>query len=220
MAGKIKVQSDEKPWWVRYYWAWFVLGFVLAFGAFLIFGQGGEKKQESGLNFPDIEDEEIPVLPEEGVLTEEEAFTTTPAENNDEMAPPAVEARKEGVEGVWKVYSQRLFYDEGGAGPWLSASEGTAVTQGLRIKNDGVWEYGSSSGKWSVSSITESDWKAWGINSYGPTRKIVLQDWNGNGKTASGPIEKSTNIDFVWVIYRVEPPTVQKQGIVNMKFGH
>ena len=47
--------------------------------------------------------------------------------------------------GTWKVYSQRLFYDEGGGGTVLSASSGSATTQTLSLKDDGKWTYGDSS---------------------------------------------------------------------------
>jgi hypothetical protein len=82
---------------------------------------------------------------------------------------------------------------------------------------DGTWQFGSSSGTWTVSSIEDSDWKGWGVTSYGPTRKIVVSGW-ANG-TSKGPIEESTGpVDFFWVIYPYASD-VSGAGTVWMKFG-
>ncbi|MBI4475198.1 MAG: IPT/TIG domain-containing protein, partial [Acidobacteria bacterium] len=115
------------------------------------------------------------------------------------------------VAGVWRVYSARLFYDQGGGG---SVTSGGST---LDIRSDGTWSYGSSSGTWSVSAITSEDWQRWSISPYGPSRKLVLSGWN-NG-TADGPIEETDRVNFLWVLYRVGPPTVSAPGTVHMKFG-
>lgn len=113
----------------------------------------------------------------------------------------------------WRVYSEAIFYDEGGSN-FLE----TPVTTLLEIRADQTWSFGSSSGTWSVQAIEESDWQKWGVPSYGPTRKLVLNGWNGG--TNDGPIEESgSRVDFMWVIYRVGPPTVQSAGQIQMKFG-
>ncbi|MBM3232652.1 hypothetical protein FJZ18_00600 [Candidatus Pacearchaeota archaeon] len=125
---------------------------------------------------------------------------------------------RDSFSGTWRVYSERLFYDEGGGGTTLSASTGTAVTQKLSLNVDGTWSYGESKGTWKTSSINDEDWKAWGIESYGPIRKIILEGWNKG--TASGPVEVNMErVDFIWVLYRTGPPTVSKHGTVHLKFG-
>ena len=71
--------------------------------------------------------------------------------------------------------------------------------------------------RWKISDIKSSDWKEWGIASYGPTKKIILNGWNK--KIATGPIESTgNNADFIWVIYRYNSPT-KGSGITQMKLG-
>lgn len=116
--------------------------------------------------------------------------------------------------GSWRVYSERIFYDIGGAG-----STTVPVTRKLELMKDGTWAFGDSNGKWVVTEITSDDWTRWGISSYGPTRKVTLQGWNKG--TADGPVEEEKGqIDFIWVIYHVEPPQVQNAGTIWIKFGH
>lgn len=115
--------------------------------------------------------------------------------------------------GLWRVYSSRLFYDSGGGG-----SIGTDSSTKLELQNNGKWNYGSSSGTWKTELINSNDWGKWQIESYGPTRKLILNEWKGS--IADGPVEESNNIDFLWVIYRSEPPLTSAPGTVNMKFGH
>lgn len=126
--------------------------------------------------------------------------------NNGGVSNPAPE-----IAGSWRIYSEYLYYLEGGS------QIITPVTTTLALNSDGAWTFGSSSGTWSVSAITSSDWTQWGISSYGPTRKLVLTNWN-NG-TSTGPIDESNGqVDFVWVIY---PATdISSPGTVWMKFGH
>jgi hypothetical protein len=117
------------------------------------------------------------------------------------------------LSGSWRVFSSRLFYDRGGAGA-LGARSYTL----LELSEDGSWRYGPSAGSWSVGKATERDWKAWGVEPYGPTRKLILEGWSGT--RASGPIEETDGrIDFLWVIYRVEPPRASAPGTVHMKLG-
>ncbi len=156
---------------------------------------------------------DVPPLPRSAI---EQETQKTPPSGSDSLGGGSADTA---FSGSWKVYSQRLFYDEGGGGTTLSASSGTATTQTLSLKNDGSWTYGDSTGTWKVSAINTDDWTAWKIDSYGPTRKIVLQGWNKG--TASGPVEEEAGtVNFVWVLYRTGPPTVSKPGTVNMKFGH
>lgn len=120
--------------------------------------------------------------------------------------------------GSWRAYSERIYYDRGGAGALLSIAKGNAITRTLKISSDGRWEFGDSKGTWTVSAITDEDWSRWGISPYGPTRKVVLDGWNK--ASADGPAEESTRVDFIWVIYHVEPPLVQNPGTIWIKFGH
>ncbi|OGV91026.1 MAG: hypothetical protein A3K19_25115 [Lentisphaerae bacterium RIFOXYB12_FULL_65_16] len=120
--------------------------------------------------------------------------------------------------GRWRILSERLFYDKGGGGALLAATgANAAVTRLLELGEKGDWSFGGSKGKWSVSPATDEDWKRWGIGAYGPTRKLVLADWNGG--TADGPIEETAQVDFLWVLYRVGPPAVQDPGTAHVKFS-
>ena len=116
--------------------------------------------------------------------------------------------------GAWRAYSARIFYDEGGAG-----TVDTTITRELELNSDGTWHFGSSAGTYEVSDISADDWARWGVDPYGPSRKITLFDWNGG--VADGPVEESGGgIDFLWAIYREGPPTIGAPGTVWMKFGH
>lgn len=115
--------------------------------------------------------------------------------------------------GLWRSYSSRLFYDKGGGG-----AVGTDSSTKLELQDNGKWNYGSSSGTWGVEQINSDDWVRWQIESYGPTRKLILNDWKES--SADGPVEESNqNIDFLWVLYKAVPPTVSEPGTVHMKFG-
>ena len=131
-------------------------------------------------------------------------------------APAAVKLSDDDAKlvGTWRLYSSRLFYDSGG---------GSGISQfgpPMVVSADGTWQFETSRGKWSTSQITPDDWKKWGSNPYGPTRKIVLEGYNKVG--ADGPIEPSSSgarVDFFWVIYRTGPPDTPA-GSVHSKYGH
>jgi hypothetical protein len=117
------------------------------------------------------------------------------------------------VAGQWRVLSARIYYDEGGGGDLSNT-----ITHRLDLSSTGTWSFSTSSGSFDLSSIINDDWARWGVNSYGPARKIVLQGWNAS--SADGPIEESNgNVDYLWVIYRVEPPVVSNAGTIWLKFG-
>ena len=116
--------------------------------------------------------------------------------------------------GSWRIFSERIFYDIGGAGSSI-----VPVTRNLELLKSGTWKFGDSQGTWTVTEITNDDWTRWGVNPYGPTRKMRLDKWNK--AVADGPIEENKGyVDFIWVIYHVEPPLVQNPGNIWLKFGH
>lgn len=118
------------------------------------------------------------------------------------------------VTGEWRVYSEAIYYDTGG---WNFLD--TPVTTLLELKEDGTWNFGTSTGTYSIVEISEEDWTKWDVEPYGPTRKLVLEGWNSS--SADGPIEETeSRVDFMWVIYRAEPPVVENSGQIQMKFGH
>ncbi len=113
----------------------------------------------------------------------------------------------------WRVYSARIYYDEGGGGDLSNV-----ITTQLELTGGGSWYFSSSSGTWYTAAISDEDWQRWGVAPYGPSSKIVLNGWNGG--QADGPIEESGGaVDFIWVIYPTEPPDVSAPGAVWMKFG-
>lgn len=102
--------------------------------------------------------------------------------------------------GTWRIYGQ-------------------TTSRILELKSDRTWSFGSSSGIWRVEEIGASDWQKWGVDPYGPTRKIMVEGWDET--TATGPIEESAiggRPDFFWLLYKA---TVEgKSGDAQIKFGH
>ena len=85
--------------------------------------------------------------------------------------------------GSWRIFSERIFYDIGGAG-----SAAVPVTRNLELLKDGTWKFGDSKGKWTVTEITAADWTRWGINEKG--EKVEISDSQrykmcGNGVVSS-----------------------------------
>ncbi len=150
-----------------------------------------------------------------------------PTDEEDELIPPAPASRPDASPGaeaggtearmalahIWRIYSARLFYDIGGASPV------GGTTRTLELGADGKWNFGDgSTGTWDVAFIAEDDWKKWGVEPYGPARKIVLDGWSG--ASADGPIEEGAGgVDFFWVIYRNKEQG-DNAGHVQMKFGY
>jgi hypothetical protein len=113
--------------------------------------------------------------------------------------------------GKWRVCSARICYDQGSGGS-LGRFSGI-----LELNDAGQWLFGKSTGAFAIDSVSDDDWKRWGINPYGPRRKITLSRWCST--VADGPIEESNGIEYVWVIYRVSPPTTKAPGTVWLKLG-
>ncbi len=112
--------------------------------------------------------------------------------------------------GSWRIYSEEISYDYGGSGT-IAPAAWTLV-----LDPDGTWRFGQSNGTWSVANITSRDWNSWGMDPYGPTRKIVLSGWDGY--SADGPIDESPSGDSFWAIYRPKDQDTFP-GIVQMRFG-
>ena len=114
----------------------------------------------------------------------------------------------------WRILSERIFYDIGGAG-----ATAVPVTRNVELRSDASWSFGDSTGTWMIQNIADDDWVRWGVDSYGPTRKMILEEWH-DGR-ADGPIEERDGvIDFFWIIYHVDPPLVENAGTVWLKLGH
>ena len=159
-----------------------------------------------------ISDEDIPLPPDDD-NDELPVFPPDDEESIDDKALTASSSANSEFIGLWRAFSSRLFYDVGGGG-----AVGSDTGHPLEINDDGSWQLSTSAGKWRVESIQDGDWKSWGIDAYGPSKKMVLDNWNG--KTASGPVEESNGgVDFFWVIYRAEPPVVSAPGQVQAKYG-
>lgn len=138
--------------------------------------------------------------------------TMEPAKTPSELETDKPQTQLSDLIGSWRIYSSRLYYDVGGGG-----TVDTSATQILELKANSKYEFSSSGGSWAVESISPDDWKRWGIEPYGPIKKITLSGWNDG--IADGPIEESKRVDFIWVIYKAKPPTVSAPGMVWMKFG-
>lgn len=211
---------------MNYYWWGFgsTLAVLAIVGVVYLMLNGGKSDLPSSFDeseLPQLPGEsgsssDVPPLPGSTVVQETQK---TPPLGSSSSADGLSGSIDSAFVGTWKVYSERLFYDEGGGGTTLSASTGTATTQKLSLKSDGSWMYGDSAGTWKVSLVAADDWTTWKIDSYGPTRKITLDGWNKG--TASGPIEEEAGtVNFMWILYRTGPPTTSKLGTVQMKFGH
>lgn len=115
--------------------------------------------------------------------------------------------------GAWRVYSATIYYDDGRRG-----SDDPVRYGRLELRQDASWQFGTSTGAWSIEDITEADWARWAIPAYGPSQKLVLSGWSGG--TADGPIETSDGqVNFLWAIYHADPPAVSAPGTVWLKFG-
>lgn len=118
------------------------------------------------------------------------------------------------VAGRWRVFSERIFYDQGGAG-----DTSTRGGRDLSLNSNCTWDDGGpTSGTWSVSGIPPSDWQRWQVSPYGPTRKITLNGWSGG--IAEGPVEDDHGtVDFIWAIFHVAPPLVAAPGLVEVRYS-
>ena len=133
-----------------------------------------------------------------------------------EYAPtpvPEINAAGELVSGEWRVYSSSVYYDTG-VSDFLETPSDL-----LEVKADYTWTFGSKSGTWSISDITDDDWKKWGISPYSPTKKIILYNWNND--SVDGPIEESASTvraGNIWIMYRSGPPEISQPAQIQMKF--
>jgi hypothetical protein len=145
-----------------------------------------------------------------------EPYNPDPYAGFPTFSPEATKAppNEPAITQPWRVYSARIFYDEGGGG-----DVSNTITTPLNLSTDGSWSFSDSSGTWSAEPIADDDWTRWGIQPYGPSTKIVLDGWSAGA--ADGPIEEAQGggADFIWVIYREGPPAIGAPGTVWMKFG-
>ncbi|MBI2342847.1 MAG: hypothetical protein HYV02_00690 [Deltaproteobacteria bacterium] len=113
--------------------------------------------------------------------------------------------------GDWRILTETVYYDSG------LTQQITPVTMLVVLDAAGTWQFGSSSGAWSVSTIETTDWTSWAIDDYGATRKLTLDNWNSD--TSKGPIDEPTGvIDNVWIIYSTTSDTLGT-GTIWMKLG-
>jgi hypothetical protein len=130
------------------------------------------------------------------------------------LGTPAISGATHGgsISATWIAYSARIDYDRGRGGAVMTPGTQRLVIAGNR------WKYGASSGAVRVSPIVAADWRRWGVASYGPTRKATFAGW---GKArADGPIEEEAGrVDFIWIMYRAQPPLVRWPGTISLKFG-
>lgn len=118
------------------------------------------------------------------------------------------------VAGEWRVLSAVVYFKNGKTSRDVKT---TLPTRRLTVGADGSWQFGSSNGTWGAASTEDTDWTKWEVKPYGPTRKLIVNNWAGG--TSTGPIEESGNgIESFWVIY---PYTSEGygEGTVWMKFG-
>lgn len=114
--------------------------------------------------------------------------------------------------GRWKLHSQGRYQDE--QGQWVFESDLTRI---LEIREDRSWDYGPSKGTWKTAPIEDADWQRWQILPYGPTRKLILENWNEKG--AEGPIEASSGqVSFFWMIQAIQYEGKPKPQWYQYKF--
>lgn len=113
--------------------------------------------------------------------------------------------------GNWRILTETVYWDTG------STATITPVSTLLVLNANATWQFGSSSGTWSTASIEASDWTDWGIAAYGPTRKLILNNWNNT--TEKGPIDETgSTINNIWIIYRTTSDQ-NGDGTIWMKLG-
>lgn len=159
-------------------------------------------------------DEKTGPAPDAGVAVKEEAGAVE-AKEGKQTAAPAVELADPTalLAGKWRALSKYAYYDSGG-----SAAMQASSTILLYLNADKTWGYGTSSGTWNVSEITQADWAKWKVEPFGAKYRLTLEGWQGG--SADGPVEQSAQkVDFVWAIYRATPDETTTPAQVQMKFG-
>ncbi|MDO8427959.1 MAG: DcrB-related protein [Candidatus Diapherotrites archaeon] len=140
-----------------------------------------------------------------------ETIAETESENRTSEPMPVASIEEQGMIRNWREYSKAVYLDNG---DWSFAETSNSL---IDIQANHTWIFGTQNGTWEIQTITEQDWSNWGINEYGPTRKIILYGWN---ESVNGPIEEiGDRIDYFWVIYRTGPPEIEEPGQIQIKFG-
>ncbi|MBI5227611.1 hypothetical protein HY988_03420 [Candidatus Micrarchaeota archaeon] len=130
--------------------------------------------------------------------------------NSEPNNPPSVNSPVS-LAGSWRIYPLRLNIEGGVDYRVLSSRK-------LELHEDGSWDFGSSHGTWKSQTITEADWQKWSTEKYGPTKKIVLDGWEG--KVVDGPVDEENGaVNFFWLIYDVKN-SYDKTVQLQLKFGH
>lgn len=115
--------------------------------------------------------------------------------------------------GGWRMLTQDNYYDTGGEEHLFSPT-----TLLLELKSDGTWQFGKMAGTWTATGLKDEDIKLWNMRDAAVKSKITLNGWE-NG-IAEGPItESEKGVEFIWLIYRVQPPNAQWPGQTRIKFG-
>ncbi len=114
--------------------------------------------------------------------------------------------------GKWGLHFTGLRLNE--KGKWVKKVDTTTI---LELKADKTWTFGTSQGTWKVLPIEDEDWQKWGVDPYGPKKKIVLENFGDDG--GSGPIEAyKGEVSFFWAMYKATNPETGKQASFQKKF--
>ncbi|MBI4399261.1 hypothetical protein HY570_00795, partial [Candidatus Micrarchaeota archaeon] len=156
--------------------------------------------------------EPIVVEPEKPVVGENKTAIEPKEPVNETVVK--VEAKNPESVGLWRIYSNKIYYDAGGGSDYV----GVPIEYRLDMFDDGTWDYGGVKGTWVIENIAEGDEQRWGARPYGSTRKIILVNWETF--PVDGPMEEDEDsILFFWLIYHVDRTEFSEPGQVQLKFG-
>jgi len=118
--------------------------------------------------------------------------------------------------GGWTPYQLTNYWKKGG-----HKTAPTPTDLVLNLHKDGTWTWGRNEGTWEVSSISDEDWKKWGITG-DFQKKIIFHGWPYGGveTTVDGPVEEiPTYVDYIWAVYDAEPPEVEDSAQAWLRFA-
>jgi len=104
--------------------------------------------------------------------------------------------------GGWKVYGITHYYKKGDS-KFIPAT----IAQ-MNLHDDGTYDYRGHEGTWEAATITEDDWKKWGIKNENFNKKLIFHNWpDGTDASAEGPIEDTSyGARYLWAVFNAEPP--------------